>query len=250
MHAFRIEPSWGFQQFSSIAFIDPATGDTVAMAGAPDASAEGVVPNCEEGVYCPTGFNSVALDAGGSVALNFDFPSDGQYLTRIYYDAPNGGSGRLLLDGSSVADINFASSQGDLLSAQFAATAGMRTLTLESDAGGFNVDYLQLVAVSGGPTGKERNELPEGYALSQNYPNPFNPTTTISFTIAQPGDVRLTVFDLMGRKISTLVDRTMPVGTFNVTWDATATSALANGVYFYRLETPVGQQVRAMVLLK
>lgn len=250
MHAFRIEPSWGFQQFSSIAFIDPATEDTVAMAGAPDAAAEGVVPNCEEGVYCPTGFKSVALNALGSVALNFEFPSEGQYLTRIYYDAPNGGSGRLLLDGSSVADINFASSQGDLLSAQFAATAGMRTLTLESDAGGFNVDYIQLVAVSGGPTGKERNELPEGYELSQNYPNPFNPTTTISFTIAQPGDVRLTVFDLMGRKISTLVDRTMPVGTFNVTWDATATSALANGVYFYRLETSVGQQVRAMVLLK
>lgn len=250
MHTFNIQPSWGFQHFSSIAFVDPATEDTVAKAIAPDATAEGVVPNCEEGVYCPTGFKSVALDAGGSVALTFDFPGDGQYLARIYYGAPNGGSGRLLLDGTSVDDINFSSNQGDLLSAQFDGSTGSHTLTIESDAGGFNVDYLQLIAVSGTPTATERNELPEGYALSQNYPNPFNPTTTISFTMANPGDVRLTVYDLMGRKVATLVDRTMPVGTFNVTWNATATSGLASGVYFYRLETPVGQQIRSMVLLK
>ena len=249
-HTFRIEPSWGFQHFSSIAFIDPATEDTVARAIAPDATAEGVVPNCDESDFCPSGFKSVALDANGSVALNFDFPSDGQYLARIYYDAPNGGMGRLLLDGSMVAGINFSMGQSDLLSAQFTGSAGTHTLTIESDMGGFNVDYLQLIAVSGGPTSSERYELPEGYVLEQNYPNPFNPTTTISFTMANSGDVRLTVYDLMGRKIATLVDRAMPVGTFDVTWDATANSGLASGVYFYRLETPVGQQIRSMVLLK
>ncbi len=250
-HTFRIEPSWGFQDFSGFSFIDPVSGDTVASAAAPDAAAEGVVPVCEAGAWCPTGFMSVAIGAGGSVSWDLSFPSNGQYVVRIFYDAPSGGSGRLLLN-SAVVDgaVNFASGANELLTAQFGATAGINTLSLESDGGGFNVDYIQLIEVSGTGVGTERNELPEGYALDQNYPNPFNPSTTISFTMAAAGDVRLDVYDVIGRKVATLVDNHVPVGTFNVTFDAATNTALASGVYFYRLETPVGQKVRSMVLLK
>ena len=89
---------------------------------------------------------------------------------------------------------------------------------------------------------------PKRFALHQNYPNPFNPTTTISYKLKTKSDVQLTIYDISGRKIKTLVKQQQNAGQHSVTFDA---SGLASGIYFYRLKTSAGfVQSRKMVVLK
>lgn len=74
---------------------------------------------------------------------------------------------------------------------------------------------------------------PGAFFLFQNYPNPFNPTTTIKFQLSVASDVRLAVYDLLGREVASLVNGKRNPGMYETRWDA---SGLAGGVYFYRLE--------------
>lgn len=91
------------------------------------------------------------------------------------------------------------------------------------------------------------NSLPDKYALYQNYPNPFNPETNIKFQTSESGDVRLTIFDILGKKVSTLVNEHLSPGTYEVTWTA---SSFPNGIYYYRLETNDYSSTKKMILIK
>jgi endonuclease/exonuclease/phosphatase family metal-dependent hydrolase len=96
--------------------------------------------------------------------------------------------------------------------------------------------------------GTELLETPVSFTLNQNYPNPFNPSTVISYKLTQSSKVILEVFDVMGRKVATLVNGNEPAGLQTVTFDA---SSLASGVYIYRLSTAKGEQLtRKMMLIK
>ena len=99
---------------------------------------------------------------------------------------------------------------------------------------------------------QEQHTLPSRSALQQNYPNPFNPSTTIQYSLAVPTRVRLTVHDLLGRRIRTLVDQHQPGGLHAVSWDGTGPrdQPVGVGVYLYRLETQDRVQTRKLVLLK
>ena len=86
------------------------------------------------------------------------------------------------------------------------------------------------------------------FALSAiNYPNPFNPTTTIAYEVPIPSNVKITVFDMTGRELGTLVDREHTPGTHTVQFEA---EDLASGVYFYKVETAYDVLVNKMVLLR
>jgi TctA family transporter len=85
------------------------------------------------------------------------------------------------------------------------------------------------------------------FALEQNYPNPFNPTTTINFSLAKASNVKLTVYNILGQQIRTVVDTRMNAGQQSIVFDA---SKLASGVYFYRLEAGDFSAVKKMLLLK
>jgi len=74
---------------------------------------------------------------------------------------------------------------------------------------------------------------PTEFILSQNYPNPFNPSTTITYQMDQPGMVNLVIYNLLGRKVATLVDEVKTPGSHAVIWNA---EGFASGVYFYRIE--------------
>jgi hypothetical protein len=103
---------------------------------------------------------------------------------------------------------------------------------------------------SGGATAVEQNEtgmIPHELRLDQNYPNPFNPSTTIRFSVAATKNVTLTVRDVLGRQIATLVDQTLAPGTYTVNWDA---ASHPSGVYFYTVRTGDNQETRRMVLAK
>ena len=89
---------------------------------------------------------------------------------------------------------------------------------------------------------------PVTFSLAQNSPNPFNPSTTISYSVAAPGLVQLTVYDIAGRMVRTLVNDTQPAGTYSILFDG---AGLSNGVYIYRLTTGNGRsQTKKMVLIK
>lgn len=85
------------------------------------------------------------------------------------------------------------------------------------------------------------------FALSQNYPNPFNPSTRISFTIPQAGDVTLKVYDMLGREVATLVNGTMAAGTHYATFDA---SGMSSGIYLYELRSGNTRITNKMTLMK
>jgi len=88
---------------------------------------------------------------------------------------------------------------------------------------------------------------PKSYSLLQNYPNPFNPKTNILFEIPINSHVKLTIYDILGKKITTLVNGNLRVGRYEIDWDA---SGYSGGIYFCRLETKDFSEVRKMVLLK
>jgi len=76
--------------------------------------------------------------------------------------------------------------------------------------------------------------VPAAYTLYQNFPNPFNPATSIKFDIAKRGNVRLVVFDILGRELSTLINESLNPGTYQVSFDG---SGLSSGIYFCRLQS-------------
>ncbi|WP_456427546.1 SdrD B-like domain-containing protein [Rhodocaloribacter sp.] len=99
----------------------------------------------------------------------------------------------------------------------------------------------------GGGAGDALAGLPDTYELDQNYPNPFNPTTTIAFGLPEAGPVRLTVFDLLGRRVAVLADGWFEAGRHALPFNA---RNLAGGAYLYRLRTPGRTLTRTMVLMK
>jgi hypothetical protein len=82
-------------------------------------------------------------------------------------------------------------------------------------------------------TGVAPGDLPTAFALLQNYPNPFNPSTTIGYEVPVTSNVRMVVYDLLGREITVLVDEKKTAGRYAVRFDA---SLLASGVYFSRMQ--------------
>ncbi|UCC78595.1 MAG: T9SS type A sorting domain-containing protein [Candidatus Zixiibacteriota bacterium] len=94
--------------------------------------------------------------------------------------------------------------------------------------------------------------LPDRLTLSQNYPNPFNPQTTMSFGLPQKSTVALDIYDLLGRKVTRLVDGDMEAGQHVITWNGKDSNgnSVSSGIYFYRLITDYGVKQAKMTLLK
>ncbi|MEN9839403.1 MAG: hypothetical protein RL177_882, partial [Bacteroidota bacterium] len=93
----------------------------------------------------------------------------------------------------------------------------------------------------------EFTDIPEEVTLSQNYPNPFNPSTTITYTVPEEMRVRLDVYDILGRRVATLVDQSQNAGRYQVQFDMTR---YASGVYLYRIVTGESTLVKKMTLIK
>jgi photosystem II stability/assembly factor-like uncharacterized protein len=91
------------------------------------------------------------------------------------------------------------------------------------------------------------SKIPENFSLSQNYPNPFNPSTNIKYQIKNNGLVTLTIFDILGKEITTLVKEKQSPGTYEENWDG---SAYPSGVYFYKLTAGEFTEIKKMVLIK
>lgn len=91
------------------------------------------------------------------------------------------------------------------------------------------------------------HEIPDNYQLFQNYPNPFNPNTKIKFDITKHSNVRILIYDLLGREVATLVNEKLNPGSYKVEWDA---ANYPSGVYYYTLTTGDFRETKKMVLIK
>ena len=128
-------------------------------------------------------------------------------------------------------------------------TDGLDTVqTSTYSAPDFTGNYNKVKLTRANETAIENDNIrPQKFALEQNYPNPFNPTTTINYSIPHNVKVRLTVYDVLGRRVAMLVNRVQNAGTYHITFNA---RQLSSGMYFYRLETPDKVIIRKMMLIK
>ncbi|NNE70951.1 MAG: T9SS type A sorting domain-containing protein, partial [Rhodothermales bacterium] len=164
------------------------------------------------------------------------FLIDGDLVSAFLIEDPSGAAGgadateELALRGTEVSFIE-AASDGRLF---LGTTAGLVTL----DGG---------AASTSTASEPETAELPDNYTLEQNYPNPFNPVTTIGFALPETGNVRLAVYDVLGRQVALLASGTLEAGSHEVHFEATN---LPSGTYLYRLDTAQGSFTRQLVLMK
>ncbi len=100
-----------------------------------------------------------------------------------------------------------------------------------------------LTAIAENPGGNK----PQKFSLEQNFPNPFNPTTVIPFELKEAGMVKLTIYNMVGQKVATLVSSRMSAGSHTITFDA---SKISSGVYFYQLRSGNNVVTRKMTLIK
>jgi|GEM_PF-3148772 len=114
-----------------------------------------------------------------------------------------------------------------------------------------NLGYFVLKS-GAHPDTPEKLKIPAEFALYQNYPNPFNPITQVKYGLAEETTVNISVYNLLGQRIATLVDKSQSPGYHTITWDATNDfgSPVSSGVYFIRIRTPEFTAHKKMVYLR
>jgi predicted lipoprotein with Yx(FWY)xxD motif len=105
---------------------------------------------------------------------------------------------------------------------------------------GFNISGL----VS---TGNNGLLIPDEFSISQNYPNPFNPSTTINYQLPIAGNVKISIYDALGKNVGTLVNKSQNAGNYNIEWNA---ANLPSGVYIYKIEAGSFTSTKKMMLIK
>lgn len=202
-------------------------------------------------------------DAGRKVMLD---NSENLYVSGITHSYSNSGYDYLLLKYDNQGSLKWSSfyngpgNNTDMARSMVLDNYGNIYVTGWSSGGATESDFATIKYSQ--PIGIEpiSSEVPNTFSLHQNYPNPFNPATKISFGIpsnvkGEMSNVKLTIFDVLGREIAALVNEQLKAGTYEVNWDA---SAYPSGVYFYKLavgdpSTISGHgftQTKKMVLIK
>jgi hypothetical protein len=186
----------------------------------------------------------IAIPIGQDVTLQWQTVSElnnyGFYVQRLGTD----GITYTDIDGSFVAGhgTTVAPSQYSYTDRAVPQGAWYRLRQVDLDGA---VHYSEPVRISG-VTGVTE-ETPAAFQLSQNYPNPFNPSTQIAFGIAEAGQVRLVVYDQLGREVVVLVNGQMEPGRYSATFNA---AGCATGVYFARLMSGGRTDLRRMMLVR
>jgi hypothetical protein len=131
----------------------------------------------------------------------------------------------------------------------FQAQQRNRSFGRTQDGGGTWVTFASPTPGAGNqPTGVGPvTPMPVVFALEQNFPNPFNPTTVVRYQVPAVSDVRIVVYDMLGREVGVLVNERKPPGTFEVKWDGTR---FATGVYVCRMIAGEYVKTRRMLLIK
>jgi len=188
--------------------------------------------------------NTILSSAGSDDIFVAKYDGDGNFL----WVKQAGGSGfergrEIATDGSG----------NIVLTGDFGGTATFGDTTLTS-AGSQDIFIAKLDLVTGI---EEEFVLPKSFNLSQSYPNPFNPSTTIEFSVPVNSNVRLTIYNLLGQVVTTLVNEEISAGNYSVIWNGTNKNGfqVSSGVYLYKMKASGNNgnsysETKKMVLLK
>jgi hypothetical protein len=206
------------------------------------------------------------LGVTGSITENLRFMWDTEYFS------PNSPTNLMNIEGSGQS-ILYAKTSSGVTGIAYSGAYKSVLLSVPIEFINDNFDYEHspksvltgkiidffggiVTSVSGGSF---LSELPSSFDLKQNYPNPFNPTTIISYTVRATETLgqkvpttNLTIFNVLGRKVKTLVDEVQIPGTYYIEWDGTDSrkNKVASGIYFYRLSRGQDYETKKMALIK
>ena len=208
------------------------------------------------GLSCPVIINSILWNE--SIIREVDPPNSAAVL--LYTDIQGGwwtGEGNINFDPlfANVAEGDFS-----LTEASPCVDRGISFYVIDGDTiidlpdSAYNSTAPDLGAIESEFVAAlgDQTVLPTEFALHQNYPNPFNPLTTICYQIPHASEVRIVIYDILGRQVITLVDEQQQAGFKAVTWDSSnkAGQNVSAGMYFYRLEAEDYIRTCKMILLK
>jgi hypothetical protein len=150
------------------------------------------------------------------------------------------------VNGGAYSDTHLQPGTYDLICDRMGYKTAYRTVNL---SGSVDLDSINFYLTSFFPIGITNQNLyiPKDFALQQNFPNPFNPVTNIRFDIPKQTNVRLSVYDILGREVEVLVNNTLKPGTYKADWHA---DKYSSGLYFYKLVTDDYADVKKMILVK
>jgi hypothetical protein len=118
----------------------------------------------------------------------------------------------------------------------------------DQELAGADTSMNHMVTITGSSAVDEQiSGIPSEYNLSQNYPNPFNPATSFTYSLKQSGEVKISIYDVSGKEVKSLVDGFRSAGNYVVNFNA---GDMASGIYYYRITTNDFIQTNKMVLLK
>jgi hypothetical protein len=248
--------------FSSNALLTETPGNTVK--GAEGRIVISTALNAPSGVN-PGGFGAMitsSADLGMTTIERLHYTSAGggkEGISRVYNIMPSNNSGlsavlRLYYDESELNSIPeenlriFRSADGSDNPWDNLAGIVNTSENYVEQSGIADFSFWTLADANNPlPVETEENIVPGEFSLYQNYPNPFNPLTVIKFDIPADAAVDLSVYNMLGEKVSVILQEQLSAGRYNVKFDA---SGLSNGVYLYMLKTDANSIVKKMLLLK
>ncbi len=185
--------------------------------------------------------HSIAVDAMGNVYVTGSSVGSGtgyDYLTIAYRN-----NGSLFWEKRE----NGTASGNDYASGVAVSDTDKVYVTGSANHSGTGIVFYTLRYSSINAIEPISGNIPVKFSLEQNYPNPFNPSTSIRFDIPKSSNVRITVFDVLGREVGVLADEFLRAGEYRVKWDA---GSVSSGIYFYSLRTDDFVQTKKMALTK
>jgi len=162
---------------------------------------------------------------------------------------------KIVVDGSSISVTAWADGEDmpDTATYSYEALTTTESASFilvgvtDDDSSSVQVDEIWYNERPAGLEISDEAPIASRYELGQNYPNPFNPTTHIRFNIPETVNAKLTVFNVMGEEVATLVNGVMQAGGHTVSWNA---ASMPTGVYFYQLESGNFSQTKKLLLVK
>ncbi len=167
----------------------------------------------------------------------------------VYRQDPNQGNLGGPTTGASIGLNSTATGNGNFLSVQSAGLNPLISSTVENDTIRQKPATGQIYRFTPPVSGINiiSSKIPDNFSLGQNYPNPYNSSSKFKFDISKSGDVKITVYDVQGREVQTVVNERLNAGKYEVMFDG---SGLTSGIYFYRLSAGNFTETKSMVLIK
>ncbi|MFH2034812.1 MAG: T9SS type A sorting domain-containing protein, partial [Candidatus Zixiibacteriota bacterium] len=188
---------------------------------------------------------AITVDSDGNMILCYIRTSAN--IRRLYYQVFNTSLNAFLKSYASPLVVPFMGSPSIAV-----ANHDLYFVWVDPREDGMNIYSASITYTPSAMDDDKNIVIPDNFSLEQNFPNPFNPSTTIRFNLPHLSKVNLSIYNLLGEKVMTLIDREMTAGVHSISWNGEDENGIkiGSGIYFYRLNSGQYEQSRKMILLK